>query len=35
MRKVADVNGDGMIDFEEYNRGFNRAGSKATTSDIS
>ena len=35
MLGVADVDGDGVIDFEEYNRGFNNAGSNATaTSDI-
>ena len=32
MLQVADANGDGVIDFEEYNRGFNSAGSNATAS---
>ena len=27
MLKVADSNGDGVINFDEYNKGFNGAGS--------
>ena len=33
MLQVADANSDGVINFEEYNRGFNSAaGGNATTS---